>query len=748
MLKKKIKLLYIIIAAEILSIFALLPGCFSQEEMICTYYGEDIAESYELMENGNVVHTEIMELTAGVYRIHVQSDMEPSETLFVEMSYENGYTDSLLGNGVTIIGGNDDIDFEVYVTDKIPSAYLAIDFDNTDVYKLKTISVYRTNYGRRIFTIFLAVAYLALDVLVYLRRLIIDGRLTVKGQIVIAAISVLCILQYIPYLNDTIIFKADLPYHLLRFESIKEAILAGERFPFRIPSYWLAGHGYASSFFYSDFFLFIPALLRIAGFPFMTSYKIFLFIVITATTIITYLSFNRCVKNEYAALIGTMVYVLSPYRFNNMYNRGAVGEYLAMTFTPMVLCGIYLLFTENVTSKKYNSNKWWIVIGMSAILECHLLTVEMTALYILFFCILFIKKTFRKQTFIQLAEATGIVVALNCCFWLPMLYMKNIDTYRLQDVISKNLMSGMELAAALQVWQNAGAIGEGMYGREPFSIGIGVLLLILCGVILLLNQKKEERNKACIVSAAFCVFALLMNTNLFPWNFIQKLPVIGQIVKSIQFPFRWLSLASVFGGAFSAFFTKELLESGKQRVNILMAGLIIVTFIVNAYQISSILFVLGTDGTKLYTAENMGTISVIQGEYLLTYDSLFDFTYHDPVADEGLEWYDYEKNGTDITITLHNMRNKELFIELPIMGYKGYAIISDTDTAPEISDERGAHGDIRIAVPAGYSGTINVSYRGFILFKVSELISFISFICIILYAVNGYLFGRKRSTEK
>lgn len=744
MLKNRIKLLYIIISVEILSILALLPGCFSPEKVICTYYGEDIAESWDLIENGNVVHTEMMELTAGVYRIYVQSEMEPSETLFVEMNYENGYTDSLLGNGVTILGGNDDTDFEVYVTDKIPSAYLAIDFGNTDVSKLRTISVSKTNYGRRIFTFLLALIYLALDTLVYLRDLIVNGKLAVRKQIVIAAISILCILQYIPYLNDTMIFKADLPYHLLRFESIKEAILSGESFPFRIPGYWLAGHGYASSFFYSDFFLFIPAGLRLIGLPFMTSYKLFMFIVIVATTIITYVSFNKCVKNEYAALIGTMVYVLAPYRFNNMYNRGAVGEYLAMTFTPIVLCGIYLLFTEDVNSKEYRRNKWWLIIGMSAILECHLLTAEMVTLCILLFCILFIRKTFRKQTFMQLAEATGIVVALNCCFWLPMLYMMSIDTYRLQDIISKNLISGIEPAVILQVWQNVGGGGRGIYGEEPFTIGTGVILFLVYGIILTFHRKKGERNKACIVSAAFCIITLLMSTCVFPWDIIQKWPLIGQVVQSMQFPFRWLSLAGVFAGAFSSFFTKELIESGKQRVNTLLGGLVTATVVVCVYQISGIMFDLGTGNTKIYTAENMGTISVIQGEYLLTYDSLFDYTYHDPVADEGLEWYDYEKNATDISVTLNNTLDKELFIELPIIGYKGYAVSDGTDAAPGISDEKGAHGDLRIAVPAGYSGRINISYKGFAIFKISELISSISLVCIIVYALRGYLSGRKR----
>ena len=277
------------------------------------------------------------------------------------------------------------------------------------------------------------------------------------------------------------IFDVDVPYHLLRIESLANAMRTGEAFPYRITSYWLDGHGYASSLFYCDFFLMIPALLRVIGFPIMTAYKMFMFIVMAATGVITYAALQRCVRKEYAALLGTAVYVLAPYRFNNFYIRGAVGEYLAMTFVPMVFCGFYLLCTEDIASESYKKCKWWIVFGMSAILECHLLTTEMVALCLAVFCVIFVKQVLRKRTFVQLAEATGIVLLWNCWFYVPMLYMMNKDTYKLQQIIGKNLSHGMELASSVVIWQNGKQITsrDGIYGREPYSIGVAVLLLIV-----------------------------------------------------------------------------------------------------------------------------------------------------------------------------------------------------------------------------------------------------------------------------
>ena len=55
---------------------------------------------------------------------------------------------------------------------------------------------------------------------------------------------------------------------------------------------------------------------------------------------------------------------------------------------------------------------------------------------------------------------------------------------------------------------------------------------------------------------------------------------------------------------------------------------------------------------------------------------------------------------------------------------------------------------MRIKVPAGYLGRINVSYEGFTLFKISELITIMSLVGVIIYAANGYLSKRKRGMKE
>lgn len=66
----------------------------------------------------------------------------------------------------------------------------------------------------------------------------------------------------------------DLLFHLSRIDGIKNGILSGQ-FPIKIYTNWLCGNGYAAGVYYGDMVLYFPALLRIAGFNCMQSYKIF-----------------------------------------------------------------------------------------------------------------------------------------------------------------------------------------------------------------------------------------------------------------------------------------------------------------------------------------------------------------------------------------------------------------------------------------------------------------------------------------
>ena len=83
-----------------------------------------------------------------------------------------------------------------------------------------------------------------------------------------------------------------------------------------------------------------------------------------------------------------MLYTLSCYRLVCVYTRAAVGEFTAMAFFPLVLLGLYGIYTKD----KPRFADWLpMSLGMAAMVQSHLLSCELTALLLAVFCLLHLR---------------------------------------------------------------------------------------------------------------------------------------------------------------------------------------------------------------------------------------------------------------------------------------------------------------------------------------------------------------------
>lgn len=720
----------IMLLVEIICVILLLPGCFRKEEEVYSLQGEKLAESLTEMDGCLEFTGEKIQLLPGVYQVEVKSNLWEEQKIKVEMRCDNANFHSLLENAVVIFSGNDFQKFRFYVLDKVAEAYIQCDFYGAQEDTLIELNVYRTNKGNRVLLLTGLACFAVVDFLVIFRKRILEGSVSRKKQVIFLFLALGVLLAYFPYLTDYYSLGADTGFHLSRIARLAETLEQNLNLPIRIQSGWLYGHGYAVSMFYGDLFLLLPAGLLLSGFSLMSAYKIFVLLLLAVTAGISYHCFYRCIKSEYAALFGSLTYLLTPYYLYTLYSRGAMGEMLAMVFLPLVFCGVYLLYTEDVKALNYKKHKWYLILGVSAVLESHLISTEMIITLMAVICIIFWKRTFRKETFLQLLEATVIVLLINMWFWLPMLYMLATDRYHLQTIVSTAVQErGLLLACFFQLLPNKGSAQTGLYCCEPIQVGAGVMLLLLIYVIRWLAFKKGERN--CSVMAGFGILMLFMSTQYLPWDSVMKLPVIGAVVASLQFPTRWLVMANVFLGMFAGFFLLHVQEQGGKFLRMAVGVAAVIGVVSAVYHVNDI--VLQFQPTYLYEAENMGTINIGNGEYLLEEqpDFAIGMYYHDPIPEGGLYWSDYEKLGTRVRVQLENMTAEVKYLEIPLTGYHGYAV-TDLSTGRQdvlcVSEKVGEHGDLRIEVPPNYRGKIEISYEGFFFFHIAEWISLISFL--------------------
>lgn len=767
MLKKNDKLFRILLLMELLCLLALLPGAFRQDETLVSYKTAEVNELTASGAEGLTFQSPRLELSAGVYRVRVSASLEQGEHLAVEVKCDYSFFNALRSNVVNLQPGEEAMEFLVYAADKLPSVYLQCIFQDASPDSLLRLEIAKTGLGNAMLIFLLLAAFCLIDFLVVFRRGILDGRITRKQQVVFWALTASVFLAFFPYMTDYIFRGHDSLFHIARINNLKNTLLTDASLPVRIQSNWLCDHGYAVSLFYSDLFLLFPALLMMLGFPAMTAYKLFVFAALAATALIAYFAFKKCVRDEYSALIGSVFYLLAPYHIYNFYERAAVGEFLAMTFYPLVACGLYLLYTEETGSADYRKHKWYIVWGMTCILQSHLLSAEMITLLMALFCAVFWRRTFRRQTLLQLAEATGIVLLINAWFWLPMLYMMNCNVYHLNLTDVEIQSWGLRFSNFFQLLPNVGNAVENPVTNEPMQIGAGSFLLLLLYPVW--RRRSQHHSRVCDLLWAFSLFTMLMGSYYFPWNSISKLPGIGYVIASFQFAFRWMAPASLICSLFAAIFCLQLKRACHAQEGILIRAVFGAAVLLAAasavYQVNRIVY--ETTPLYLYAAENIGTTSVGAGEYLLEETDLSEVHYHKPIAEEGLTWSDYKQDGTSVTLTAVNHTAETLHLEIPLLGYKGYAVESfRSDTAgrdvsgradssaasasmPCITEETGAHGDLRIAVPGGFSGELHISYEGFPLFRAAEWVSLVSLgaLALAFCFQKGSQTIRKRSTK-
>lgn len=252
-------------------------------------------------------------------------------------------------------------------------------------------------------------------------------------------------------------------------------------------------------------------------------------------------------------MLGSMLYTLAPYRIYNIYNRGAVGEYTAMTFLPLLVYGFYLIFTGDTEKKEYK--RYWLIpaLGFSGIIQSHVLSCEIAGAFTVILCLLMIKRVFRRRTFLELAKVVLGTVALNLWYLVPFLDMtvsgeyyfsrNSGNTIQNRGILPANIFDTMQAAGNNSRFQD-----KGLLGTEPIGVGMAVLLGVAAFWLvkrLMENKEEEKQERAAVTAFAVGAIALICSTSYFPWDAIQSWnKITGMLVPILQFPTR-LTLVAV-----------------------------------------------------------------------------------------------------------------------------------------------------------------------------------------------------------
>lgn len=694
--------------------------------------------------------TEGISLRAGVYTARLYYDAEEDVDSNFGVTAEDTLYKGLLCNYSPIYSGINMRECRFYLLDDAERLRVEVNGNGASTLNILAVEIVAGTEGSRIYLFWVILFCLTLDGILmlsmYHRRHPIPG----EKQLVLFGVPILALASSLPVMVDYDIIGADLIYHLMRIEALTNSIRQGE-LTSRISSAWLAGHGYASSVFYGDTFLMIPALLCILGFSLNSAYRLFVVAVNLATAWISYFSFQKCFRNRLVGMLGCVLYTLAPYRIYNIYNRAAVGEYTAMIFLPLLAYGFYKIYTDDLERKGYLWN-WVIpVVGFSGIIQSHALTCEMTGGLVALLCLILWKKTFRMRTFQVLALTVVMTMVINAWFLVPFLDLMTADQYYFGHNANVFIQArGILPAHLFYTLQAAGASSRfaetGMVDTEPIGIGAALLLCVLIWMALRFRHAKdslsgEQRMEKGAADAALVLgcIVLFMSTCYFPWDFLSSCNrMFATLIGSLQFPTRLTGIATICMVMVACVMGRWLLrEKGNAHTGVGVLILVsAVSVVFGSYQLNDTLLT-RKEFVRVYSSQNLGYSAVLGAEYLPESAEIGHMKYHEPVLSEGVTMSFYEKKGLKVNAYVEADSG---YIDFPMLYYKGYQAYAK-ENGQKLSVVKGENTDVRVLFPEGFSGEIQVSYAGMWYWHVAEAVSIIA----VIGLAAGYVFRRRRA---
>lgn len=548
------------------------------------------------------------------------------------------------------------------------------------------------------------------------------------------------VLACLPLFSNYLYVGHDLDYHLQRITAMAAELSYGQ-FPVRLTTTTLNGYGYANPLCYCELFLLLPALLYNLWLPLRTCYQIYIFAVTLATCLIAYFSFGRITESRRLGLLGAMLYTLSCYRLVCVYTRAAVGEFTAMAFFPLVLLGLYGIYTKD----KPRFADWLpMSLGMAAMVQSHLLSCELTALLLILFCLLRLRETLHPARLLAWVKAALLAVGLSAWYLVPFFLSTSSIPFMVNGpLIGKIQFQGLYLIQLFNPFYNGFAGADA--GTNPdmmLSLGLPLILGLGLVVFCLLRRRDAQGQAASILTTAAGFFALtvFLALHIFPWDYVQTTlgRTAGKLAGLFQYPWRFLSLATVLL-CLAVVMAVKLLTARDRRLGltatvVLAAAALFMTGAMQAQMLNGQREV----SYNVFSYENP-TSCIGVGEYLIDGTSAYETIWAQPKpGSDALHLVRYEKQRGVACLTVQN-EGAEAAISLPIFNYGNY-YAADENGQP-FSITSGENERIVLTIPAGYTGTIRVWYHAPDYWRSFEAISAASLLGLIGYAV---LARRKR----
>lgn len=365
--------------------------------------------------------------------------------------------------------------------------------------------------------------------------------------VIFVAFFVIFILS-LPLMQKNLVIGDDYDYHISRIQSIEQMLQKGI-FPVKVHAALANTYGYGSGLFYSNLFLYIPAIMSCLGIGLIFSYKFFIILMLILMFIVTYVSIKNITEECKTALIGTILIMLSQVLILNLYHRFALGEFLGYIFIAPVISGMY-----DYVYKEFKK-PYLLFIGFVGLINTHLISTLICIVFCLLYFFVNIKSTIEnRKKFLKLVLTAILVVAITCHFWLPMCEAWFTQDYNFSVP-----------------WTNIGADEFrliDLFGTGRYAIGMVITLSMPLVIYGFFDKNISKKTKKFIF---WLMLFIVLIINFSFWKYTSKISNI------IQFKWRLLGIITVISSITIALLMKEYSEKLNIKLDFILCTVLIIS---------------------------------------------------------------------------------------------------------------------------------------------------------------------------
>lgn len=332
-------------------------------------------------------------------------------------------------------------------------------------------------------------------------------------------------------------------FHLHRVRALAEALAAGVLLPRWFPTFAF-GYGYPVFNFYAPAFYYPAALLHLAGLDTISATRLTLALLFALSTLAFY-RLARLWTAPPAALFAALLFALFPYRLYDLFVRGALPEFAAFFWLPLIMLAAARLCTATGTTWRQDAPPLGLLaLSWAGLIVTHNLTALMAAVTaasaaVAWLVWALLTRQARRAAARLAFCVTGFVVGVLLSSWYTLPALLETTWVGIGAERASGYVSHFSQWSTLLAWTWAAPFPGADQATVPFS-GYLALTIVSGAGLLIARRGHWPQRPLLALTLLIVVGALTLSTAGSAWLWRLGEPIMSRL----QFPWRWQTIVA------------------------------------------------------------------------------------------------------------------------------------------------------------------------------------------------------------